>query len=190
MNMSYANYGSASRSPPMNVVNPRPSSKNLETQAVLSGVPTPSHLGGQNASFTGGNLNNVLFSSRPVDRHHNQNLASYTHMNVYHGTNRPMNVPVALSKAIPRSVRGGGHTPTHGGGHTPTHGGGHTPTHGGMMMPHGGGHKMGHKMGGGHKMGHYGGDLVGGDAASDAQNVSGTIKNVAGTIASFLPFIL
>jgi len=156
MNMSFSQYGSASRSPPMNVVKPRSSSSNALTQEVLSGVPTPTHLGGQNASYTGGNLNNVLFSSRPVERPHNKNLASYTRANVYHGTNRVANVPVALSKAIPRSVRGGNVS------------------------------SSSNMMGGGHKMGHYGGDLVGGDA----QSVSGTIKNVAGTIASFLPFIL
>jgi len=166
MNMSFSQYGSASRSPPTNIVAPRPSSSNALTQEVLSGVPTPTHLGGQNASYTGGNLNNVLFSSRPVERPHNKNLASYTRASVYHGTNRVGNVPISLSKAIPRSVRGGGHTATHGGGHTAEHGGDF--------------------VGGGHKMGHYGGDLVGGDA----QSVSGTIKNVAGTIASFLPFIL
>lgn len=158
--MSFSQYGSASRSPPTNIVAPRPSSSNALTQEVLSGVPTP------NDYLKGGDLNNLLFSSRPVERHHNKNLASYTRASVYHGTNRVGNVPISLSKAIPRSVRGGGHTATHGGGHTAEHGGDF--------------------VGGGHKMGHYGGDLVGGDA----QSVSGTIKNVAGTIASFLPFIL
>jgi len=150
MNMSFSQYGSASRSPPMNVVKPRSSSSNALTQEVLSGVPTP------NDYLKGGDLNNLLFSSRPVERPHNKNLASYTRANVYHGTNRVANVPVALSKAIPRSVRGGNVS------------------------------SSSNMMGGGHKMGHYGGDLVGGDA----QSVSGTIKNVAGTIASFLPFIL
>lgn len=177
-NMSFSNYGSASRSPVMNVARPRPSSKNNLTQEILSGVPTPSHLGGENASYTGGNLNNVLYSSRPVERHHNKNLEAYTHPQVYHGSNRPMNIQVALTKAVPRALRGGNVSSSS------------------TMM--GGGHKKGHHMGGGHKMGHYGGghtpshggDLVGGDASDTAKNVSQTIANVGSTIAKFLPFIL